>query len=59
FRVGALTVSFISGGSPDRPRKASAWSGNQQPRLTEPKEKTAPNRNCQLTCNGVKLFPLI
>ncbi|WP_335711996.1 hypothetical protein [Neobacillus drentensis] len=39
--------------------KRSAWSGNQQPSLTEPKEKTAPNRNCQLTCNGVKLFPLI
>ncbi|WP_222127411.1 hypothetical protein [Bacillus sp. X1(2014)] len=27
------------GGSPARPRKASAWSGNQQTNLTEPKNK--------------------
>jgi hypothetical protein len=28
------------GGSPDRPRTARAWSGNQQASLTEPKIKT-------------------
>ncbi|MBV7507819.1 hypothetical protein KW850_21550 [Bacillus sp. sid0103] len=27
------------GGSPDRPRTARAWSGNQQARLTEPIRK--------------------
>jgi hypothetical protein len=29
------------GGSPARPRKASDWSGNQQPSLTEPNLKEA------------------
>ncbi len=29
------------GGSPDRPRTARAWSGNQQASLTEPKIKSA------------------
>ncbi|WP_335387123.1 hypothetical protein [Neobacillus drentensis] len=30
------------GGSPERPRTARAWSGNQQTSLTQPKKRKTP-----------------